>query len=1371
MNYIDIYSNFANCQIKYLNMKKQLHYRVLKLAMLVCLCFVWNNSNAQHLYTTMSSTYTQNFDGLGTGAGSVNAGNLNNRSTTLNGWYIAVGSNFSTSLGTSTGSVNSANVLNYGIDNNRSLGAIYSSNGGLPNFGFYLQNNTGAIISSVDIAYTGKAYRIGATGRADRLDFQYSTTATSLVSGTYTDFDALDYEVPSQTATFNGGSLHSSASISATITGVNIPIGGKIFIRWTEFNATGSDDGLSIDDFTIKANPVGPAVTTIAATSVLNNGATLNGSIRANNTTMAAGFEYGTSASYGSTATGSPSSISGNTVTPYNAAVTGLLADTQYHFRAVGDNGTVYNGADMTFHTKANVPGVLLVNGAALTSLDVTINGTTANGNPSTTTYAIYESSTGKYLLANGALTSNTAVFQTASVWGTKTVTGLANNTTYTFSVKAKNAINEETALGAIAQGTTLANTSPYYETDPAVVALTFPNTCINTTSGTTASFDLYGYNLGTATTTVGPLTGYTFSVNNATFLSSLSITPSSGSILETIYVRFTPTAVQSYSGNIVISNGASATKNAGVTAAGVNTGATAVTGASNAPTSVGATLSGTLSQGCSPVTAYGFEYSTTSGFVSGTQVGATNLSAGAFSAAVSGLLPNTQYYFKAYVVDAVGTHYGTQSSFTTANLSAPTAATANPIASNGFTANWSAVTGASSYVLDVSASASFGGTLVSENFSGFNVDNGSVSRAGSLNTYLQTPGWTGAAVYEMIGYTKMGSGSAMGIITTPTVDLSGNSGNATFTFDLQRYGSDNTSVQVYHAPDGVTFTQVGADIVTPVAMTTQLIAITGGTANSKIRIQARIASNNRYYLDNISVSANLLLPGYDNLNVGNVTSYPVSGLNAETNYYYRVRAVSGSNTSANSNPITVKTALADPTLTGVAQTAAVCENTAAVFTLSGLIPQSTFSVSYTINGGTVHTVSGLTADNSGNASFTSEVLTLTNNGQTLAVTAIQRTGQTAVAFSQNNTATIAVNANVKYYVDADGDGYGNNNEETSILACVPPVSGYAITNTDCNDDPSKGGFNVNPGKSEIFYNGIDDNCDGNIDEGRQVTTGLLANRCGTTLTKIYQSVNCEYRIAGVTGYRFRIKNLDNPSEPEQITERLNAHFTFNSLPTYQYATNYSVEVMVQRNNVWLNYYGPVCTVRTPDLPKLAVCGGTVAAAGTAVFTEVLTSVTAYRFEVTNVATQQVTPINNERPYFRFSEISGFTAGGLYSVKVSVKTTGDWSVYGGACVITAPGGSSPEIPTDKASLATTTAFNAVAYPNPFANSFNLDVTTSLNDNVNVKAYDMLGKLVENLEVNATDVSQQQLGNNYPAGVYNIIVTQGENLKTLRIVKR
>src|SRR5205085_666839 len=52
---------------------------------------------------------------------------------------------------------------------------------------------------------------------------------------------------------------------------------------------------------------------------------------------------------------------------------------------------------------------------------------------------------------------------------------------------------------------------------------------------------------------------------------------------------------------------------------------------------------------------------------------------------------------------------------------------------------------------------------------------------------------------------------------------------------------------------------------------------------------------------------------GYQDLSVGNVTSLPVIGLSAQTNYYYRVRAYNGCATSANSNVSNVQTSTCTP--------------------------------------------------------------------------------------------------------------------------------------------------------------------------------------------------------------------------------------------------------------------------------------------------------------------------------------------------------------------------------------------------------------------------------------------------------------------------
>lgn len=94
-------------------------------------------------------------------------------------------------------------------------------------------------------------------------------------------------------------------------------------------------------------------------------------------------------------------------------------------------------------------------------------------------------------------------------------------------------------------------------------------------------------------------------------------------------------------------------------------------------------------------------------------------------------------------------------------------------------------------------------------------------------------------------------------------------------------------------------------------------------------------------------------------------------------------------------------------------------------------------------------------------------------------------------------------------------------------------------------------------------------------------------------------------------------------------------------------------------------------------------------------------------------------------------------------------------------------------PTPPARMVTekTDAFDVVAYPNPSTNTFQFNFTTNSDDQVEIKVYDMLGKLIETRQLNTLKNTILEVGNNYPSGIYNVVVAQGENIKTLRLIKK
>ena len=217
--------------------------------------------NGYSQYSLSTTSYSQDFNGLGTANSTgITGGNLGVINPSLAGWFFSEsGTNANNSLTAGSGTSTNGDTYNFGLAGNvdRTLGGLQTGTLNM-SYGFYFINTTGFTITALSINYTGKTWRIGTANRSDRIDFQFSTSATSLNNGTWSDMNVLDYTNPGQPT--GSGSVQHYSIISGNITGLSVANGSTLFIRWTDFDAAGLDDGMGIDDVTINVTTGSPAV-------------------------------------------------------------------------------------------------------------------------------------------------------------------------------------------------------------------------------------------------------------------------------------------------------------------------------------------------------------------------------------------------------------------------------------------------------------------------------------------------------------------------------------------------------------------------------------------------------------------------------------------------------------------------------------------------------------------------------------------------------------------------------------------------------------------------------------------------------------------------------------------------------------------------------------------------------------------------------------------------------------------------------------------------------------------------------------------------------------------------------------------------------
>ncbi|MBA4369916.1 MAG: hypothetical protein C0403_19990, partial [Desulfobacterium sp.] len=183
--------------------------------------------------------------------------------------------------------------------------------------------------NSADISGT-----VNPKGLATTCHFEYGTTTSyGLVT-------------PDQ----NIGQGIADVSVNAVITGLNPET--TYHYRLVATNSAGATYG---PDQTLTTINV-PSAITEAAGSIDSSSATLNGTVNPKGANTDYYFEYGTTTSYGST-TPKQDAGSGRTDLSVKASITGLIPQTDYHYRlvAINSEGRI-NGSDRTFTSIDSTP-------------------------------------------------------------------------------------------------------------------------------------------------------------------------------------------------------------------------------------------------------------------------------------------------------------------------------------------------------------------------------------------------------------------------------------------------------------------------------------------------------------------------------------------------------------------------------------------------------------------------------------------------------------------------------------------------------------------------------------------------------------------------------------------------------------------------------------------------------------------------------------------------------------------------------------------------------------------------------------------------------------------------------------------------------
>ncbi|OYU83949.1 MAG: hypothetical protein CFE24_08790 [Flavobacterium sp. BFFFF2] len=274
-------------------------------------------------------------------------------------------------------------------------------------------------------------------------------------------------------------------------------------------------------------------------------------------------------------------------------------------------------------------------------------------------------------------------------------------------------------------------------------------------------------------------------------------------------------------------------------------------------------------------------------------------------------------------------------------------------------------------------------------------------------------------------------------------------------------------------------------------------------------------------------------------------------------------------------------------------------------------------------------------------------------------------------------------------------------------------------------------------------------------------TTQVISSQCGGILGSMTTPIYCG-QIVNAQAYRFEFtfggvsRTLDSTTNNVQIN---------NLSGGVAYGTPYSVRVAAQVSNTWQTY-GATCTVTTPAAStqvRTNQCGSTLAGKWSILYCSAVTGATAYRFEWTNGGSTLT--YTSSLSNMQLGNYTGWALNTTYSVRVAVQFGGTWQAYGSACNVKTPATLARGISENEVALS------IKAIPNPFESEYVLMAQGGNQTPVQVSVYDMLGKQVEQFSAETHELENRSLGTNYASGIYNVMISQGDDQQVVRIIKK